>query len=392
MTAQPATGAPKSAELDPLDPARLLYDAELLLEYAAESGIKVDHEVADPIVAARSAAHTGATDPVKLLQSIAILATKVSPVTADSLRTCLKDATKMVRWYRPAAILVALLVIGFSAVAFLISNLSQSINQSLDTANTLAVKLRDELGPGSAPGPELCKRGNESVLGSSQATPSERGSGVGAAQSDGADSAALRAKSNQKDVIADLQKFAMAVRQMHGDANSLNSVLPFRALNDPFSTLGQDALSVAMELPPSLRDLSNAAIEMICVYQKVRYYAQHTERTATLFSGVLATVLPVLYALLGACANLLRRFEAQRKARTLTNYNAHHSYFVTAAITGAVVGLFSFGRDASVSPFAIAFLAGYGVDVFFSFLESLIQTFSRTPNDSTTQGSTPAVK
>jgi hypothetical protein len=36
----------------------------------------------------------------------------------------------------------------------------------------------------------------------------------------------------------------------------------------------------------------------------------------------------------------------------------------------------NFGQGVSVSPMAIAFLAGYAVDVFFTFLESTIQTLS----------------
>jgi hypothetical protein len=47
---------------------------------------------------------------------------------------------------------------------------------------------------------------------------------------------------------------------------------------------------------------------------------------------------------------------------------------MTAAIAGAVVGLFNFGQGISVSPLAIAFLVGYAVDVFFTFLERLIQS------------------
>jgi len=51
-----------------------------------------------------------------------------------------------------------------------------------------------------------------------------------------------------------------------------------------------------------------------------------------------------------------------------------------AAIAGAVVGLFNnftISQGASIPPLAIAFLVGYAVDVFFSFLEGLIQAFTK---------------
>ena len=50
-------------------------------------------------------------------------------------------------------------------------------------------------------------------------------------------------------------------------------------------------------------------------------------------------------------------------------------------IGGAVVGLFNnfaITKGASIPPLAIAFLVGYGVDVFFAFLEGMLQTFTRS--------------
>jgi hypothetical protein len=49
----------------------------------------------------------------------------------------------------------------------------------------------------------------------------------------------------------------------------------------------------------------------------------------------------MLYALLGACAYLLRTLEEQIKLRTFTKSDAHVARFLIAAIAGAVVGMFS---------------------------------------------------
>jgi hypothetical protein len=52
-----------------------------------------------------------------------------------------------------------------------------------------------------------------------------------------------------------------------------------------------------------------------------------------------------------------------------------------AAIGGAVVGLFSnvIGNGGvKVPPLALAFLVGYAVDVFFVFLEGLIESVTKT--------------
>jgi hypothetical protein len=133
-----------------------------------------------------------------------------------------------------------------------------------------------------------------------------------------------------------------------------------------------------LELPPGLPDLVLASTERVCVYQRVRYYAQSTEESATVLTGAFAsTILPVLYALLGAGAYILRCLEYKLRARTFIS-EAHSPRFITAAIGGAVVGLFNFGQGVSVSPLAIAFLAGYAVDVFFTFLEGMIQALSKS--------------
>ncbi len=183
---------------------------------------------------------------------------------------------------------------------------------------------------------------------------------------------------DKKDVIQDLQAFAAAIRDMYGGARRMNQLYRFQP--DPF-TFGKStttkSITEILELPPGLPNLALAATERVCVYQRARYYAQSTEESAKIFTGAVATcILPVLYALLGAGAYVLRRLESQLRSRTFIN-EAHSPRFITAAIAGAVVGVFNFGQGVSVSPLAIAFLAGYAVDVFFAFLESMIQTLSK---------------
>ena len=58
--------------------------------------------------------------------------------------------------------------------------------------------------------------------------------------------------------------------------------------------------------------------------------------------------------------------------------------FVIAAIAGGVVGLFNnFGTSqaAALSPLAIAFVAGYAVDVFFSLIDGAVNSVSKSRSD-----------
>jgi len=64
-------------------------------------------------------------------------------------------------------------------------------------------------------------------------------------------------------------------------------------------------------------------------------------------------ILPVLCALLGACAYLLRMYQDQVKSHTFTGSDTHAVRLVIAAIGGGVVGLFknfTAGDGASISP------------------------------------------
>jgi hypothetical protein len=96
------------------------------------------------------------------------------------------------------------------------------------------------------------------------------------------------------------------------------------------------------ELPSDLTNFAESAIQRTAVYLDVRYFAQSLVDNASVFYGAITTcVLPVLYALLGTCAYLLRTFEQQMSARTFTPSVANSARFLIAAIGGAVVGLFN---------------------------------------------------
>ena len=81
------------------------------------------------------------------------------------------------------------------------------------------------------------------------------------------------------------------------------------------------------------------------------------------------------------------------RTRTFTPSAANSARFLIAGIGGGVVGLFNnftITQGASIPPLAVAFLVGYAVDVFFSFLEGLLQAFTKTKGGVTSpMSSTP---
>src|SRR6202011_46553 len=146
--------------------------------------------------------------------------------------------------------------------------------------------------------------------------------------------------------------------------------------------------------PAGLPNLVVATDDRIKVYQDVRYFAQSLLDDVSFFFGAITTcLLPVLYALLGTCAYLLRSFEDQMRSKTFIPSVANSARFLIAGIGGAVVGLFNnftITQGASIPPLAIAFLVGYAVDVFFSFLEGLLQAFTKTKSSTSSPAPTPS--
>ena len=387
-------GAKASTGLNAELLAGKLADAELLLTHAVDTGVQVDDQVVRAILEAGAAARTGWTEQAgtTLLMALATLANMLKPVSAESLRNgtkyCARSRGRRLLLPITMGLLAALIVL-YSATAFLFSSLSTSILSNLNIANPLAVKLSSELGESQArPDKELC------LNDSTPARPSQAVAGT--------DPSIPPAGINRKDVVEDLQTFATAIRDMYGGARRMNRLYHSASTQQPVDPFGftfggadptpRDEVTKMLELPPGLPNLALAATERLCVYQRVRYYAQSAEENATILTGAVATyILPVLYAILGAGACILRRIENQLRSSTLMG-EAHSARFMTAAIAGAVVGFFNFGQGISVSPLAIAFLAGYAVDVFFTFLEGLIQTLTKTRDDPPADRSPPAAK
>lgn len=348
------------AENSPMDTpafASILDDAQRLLKYAAETGADISTDVRNGVLKA------GSTPPelwdaalvASLLDALTKLTAQLHPVTAESLRAC-SDERQTVNGYWKIAAVLALFIVPFSVASFVGSALSDAIRKDITTANELAVKLTAQLQLGTA----------------SQSQTDTTGAPV------------PRPDMSVADVVTELQQFAATIRSIDGRARQLKSVLTVFAPDDPFAGVRRDPGQVhdVFELPSDvLPRLQAAATARIQVYQKVRYFAQAGVEDVSLFYGAITTcVLPLLYALLGTCAYLLRSFEDQMRTRTYIPSSANSARFLIAGIGGAVVGLFNnftISQGASIPPLAIAFLVGYAVDVFFSFLEAMVQTFTR---------------
>jgi hypothetical protein len=313
-----------------LDLDRVLADANHLLIYAVEAGIEVDGDVAQRILAAdvQGASFWGESEAGALLATIATLASKLHPVTAETLSACREEARGAIRNYKRVVYFLAVLVIPISMISFINTGISSAINSHITTANALTLDLHTK----------LATRPEES--------------------------------------ISALQQLAIHVRAIQSRANQLNHLVGDLAGKQPHLNVELPA-----DLKPIQADVEEQVIKITSQYQDVRLFATNVLDATSIFWGaVVSCILPVLYALLGACAAVLRAFTLQTANRTFAYSYATPARFIIAAIGGGVIGLFNFtiGEGLTPSPLALAFLVGYAADIFFSFLEGSVQNVTKS--------------
>lgn len=105
-----------------------------------------------------------------------------------------------------------------------------------------------------------------------------------------------------------------------------------------------------------------------------------------MLTALLKYLLPILYGLLGACAYIVRSLTNDIRDSTfsLGSKVRYQLRFYLGAVAGLSIAWFtsdakpaeSAGMLQSLSPLALAFLAGYSVELLFSFLDRFVTAFS----------------
>jgi hypothetical protein len=228
---------------------------------------------------------------------------------------------------------LSLFVIPLSILSFVSSAISTKIGQEIDQGNSLILQLRDGLGSNFSEN---------------------------------------KGRLNDSDIIMKTQELSTTMRAIYETGNKIGYTL---------FGLMPPSPQPPTAIPAGLPDIAKTVTAMIPEFQELRQYGQTGRDLVAVIYGAISTcILPVLYALLGVCGKLLGQFEQQIPTGAYVESEANSARFVVAAIAGGVVGLFNnftLGQSASVTPLAFAFLVGFSVDVFLSFLETLSQSFMK---------------
>jgi hypothetical protein len=442
--------------------AALVDDCCRMLNYATDKGINVEPQDSRNVsIAGKAFARGRWSEQVEsdLYTTKSRLAAAIQPVTTETLAAnALHDARKSTRFYFRATIAIASVLVPLSMVVFANAKLASSSKALIESNDTLAVTLYNELqdhrnqidaakqhlitAANGAPGASGASGASDAAVASTPAASSGAAaylvkSGKAAsvtripsctplASADGATainvSAATCASSgtsptngvaetgsNADEMVANtptaivikgqLQEFARNNRLLFAQTIWLgrlnlahyqnvyqspwmesartkreNLELRLPILTNPYRTMKQDTSLSEDERNPD--HAIDDGLQKLAVYQDIRAMAQDAQRTTDIMWAAITTyVLPVLYALLGSLAFILRDLSEQSVSKT---FHPTHGRFVNrvrlvvAVIIGTVIGLFdNFWKDsvASASPLAIAFVAGYAANTFFAFLD-----------------------
>jgi hypothetical protein len=321
--------------------SRRIFEAELMVAHAAELGKGLKPELSAVIATARDA-YTRSEWTIELTKQFwpaySQLSVAIKPITGESLAACAGNGVaRTLARYRFWTFSLALILIPLSVFMFVNTSISNDINEKIKDNDALVLNLR-----------EL-----EAIPQTNQTSQTPRV------------------------LAADLQQFATANRFLLRRAALLNHYI-LNSEDNPFTKMSDQERRAKLELPVPLllKDIPDVTDIKITTYQDIRIFAKNVqELNSVIFGAITAYLLPVLYALLGAWAFALRSLSQQTSDKTYMFSYANSARIPIALIGGLVVGLFSnFTQGITLSPLAIAFLVGYGAEIFFAFLDTFLST------------------
>lgn len=387
----------------------LLEDSERMLTYAARAGKMIEPDIPATIAVVREAVAGGkltADLEGQLYCAQSRLAGAIKPVSAETLDPkSTEDAKKATRRYFVCTSILAVLIVPASMVMFVDSKLSESGKALVEANDKIAIPLHEALETqrnhivsmekrhGAYDADRVLVRGGKPDLDTSA---SQRTVSVADERREIDYEQALTPSALA--IKEQLQAFARNNRQLYAETRWLELLSLHGRDENPYDSpwmrnKATQRENLELTLPMLVRhDHSrdgskddqkpqgpehsiDDGLQKLAVYQDIRAMAQNAQHTSDfLWSAIAVYVLPVLYAVLGTLAFILRDLCTRTRNQTYHASHAQCAYctrMIVAVIVGTVIGLFDKFMNGSISasPLAIAFVAGYAVDPFFAFID-----------------------
>lgn len=325
--------------------AQAVNEAELLLAYAASNGISLADEVMGTLINARQVLRQEAPDcglsveqRVAFWRAFSILAAAVHPVTPASIEASLSRSGRHGPWGRVLDRLFGpklsthaeRSIYRFSLISFCILILLLAVQMYWVIGSRLEAQSGQLIEQAESIGERMRQLG----------------------------------KSERSDDAFELQALEAALDELN-----LELSIRVEAL-DHWNGIWRALLP---GINPSAPNAEQAT--PFVTLRKARLEASLAKECIELY------LLPLLYGLLGSCLHVLRTLVAAIESRTHVVNRLYQIRIYTGGLAGLVVAWFGIGSGmsgplSSLTPFALAFLAGYSVELLFAFMDRLVSAFS----------------
>ena len=114
-------------------------------------------------------------------------------------------------------------------------------------------------------------------------------------------------------------------------------------------------------------------------YDVRRYVASYVLKESISIGVISSSILPIILGLMGACAYVIRLISDQIKDTTFSTTSPirHLVRVALGGLAGVVIGFVGVANVGSLSPSALAFIAGYAVEPVFATFDSIAEKFRR---------------
>ncbi len=402
-------------ELQNTSIAKSLNDAQVLLWYTSREGIDIEDAVVEKIIQARNNYHAGNWDQEKELEfwhAFRELSAKAQPISVDSVRSIMPtggsrstEARRIGRTYTWSTMCVLFLIVLFQSYWFVGNNI---LNEVENIRELIAVANEEKIDAEARffllenlryrKYPEVEKLELAGSLSPEQKT-----------KYDELRAELSKIEQDTQALYSQLQGFDSKLAQL-GRALASNFVLLSRwdltarnvdinelvAGKDAFYYVGRggqesDPSGLIYDTPfgegrePTAEERAKRLTEETNRAQRAYLFEVSLKTSQSILQTLNSYILPLFYGLLGALAYILRTLT--REIRTFTFSKASAIRYMLrwplGMLAGITVGFFFKPEDltglAAITPIAVAFIAGYSVELVFTALDRIVSAFSETP-------------
>ena len=365
------------------DLQKSLDNAALLLDSAAERGLNLTDDIVKPIVQFDKAAATPEAE-AKFWQAFAALAKLMAPVTIESLNAAKEPDQQTGSWFHTSRASAAGRAIRSYRRLAWIALFCLSTAQIYSLVGSTVVANIDKL-------PKDIEDINDKILKRTAQLAQTQVAATSAATSAGqmAWPAALTGSS-----LADDPEIAkLEAERDELDAQLSMSVDVLASWNLGWRSLWERSVMIAgggsAVTASERRDNSPRRTAQQMLIDKV-----HAKTTAQfVLAAMQLYILPFLYGLLGTCVYIVRNLAAEIRALSFSSDAGYRLRLPLGALAGVAIAWFINPQTNSVmggslSPLALAFLAGYSVEVLFTAMDRFISAFSSSGGPGAQQSAT----